>query len=372
VKHIIYTVFDWMEGEFSVLPDEKSGQTEGVARFEVASLIVEGVRFRFTQEKLSRHFHPFDRSVSLAVPLQEIAREARLGKDEADFLALLATKRPIEELLRLQSFSPADSLKLLYAFQTLGWICLEKGSIPPPEMDRPEKGRSQAVAELFRSHLSSSQPPTPPSEGERGEEGGKRNWRVHSLLGAAAISLFFWIITFVDPRALRVGTSDEISRPEVPPPSPTAVPSPQATEGGASVPSPSPPIKRRVWDEATGWMARAELLRKEGNLGEALAAARKAARLRPADLTIRLRIGDILFESGRNREARDLYEGVIRSDPTLADPYLSLATAWLIERENEKAEQALRKYLALVKRTPETQGRVMEAQKVLQSLKVRR
>lgn len=379
VKHIVYTVFDWLEGEFFILLDEKSSQTEAVARFEVPTLLLEGIRFRFTEETLEKYFQPLTQMISLAIPLKDVGKHIHLGKNENDLLRIISEKRSVDELLNLNSFSRAESLKLLYAFKVLGLLIFEapvpeKASLKAFSPKRVE--RTEAVNELFEKKVAPS-PSRPAAKSFKGEPGSmmKVSWWVRTGLAMVAASIPFWIITFVD---FSTGEKEL-------PPLPTAVPIPTVQPTAVPtefLPSPTPinvAVQQKKVPRVDSLEARFRRLmnlaasqKGSGDLRGALATYRRASKLRPRNLKARLEIGNLLFDLGQLKEAKRSFWSVVRIDPTNAEPYLALGTLYVMEGDKGRAVGTLRKYLALVKRTPKTHYRIAEAQKVLQRLESNR
>ncbi|MFH1262868.1 MAG: DUF4388 domain-containing protein [Pseudomonadota bacterium] len=366
VKHIIYTVFDWIEGEFYILFDDKTGQAEPVAKFDVTSLVLEGIRFRFSEEKLNRIFAPFDQRVSMAISLKEAQRQIQLGKNELDFLKVVGEGRPIGDFLHLKSFSRGESLKLLYAFKVLGLLSFERIARTEPVVDASAKGtdRAQAMNELFRSKIGPLVPETTAPEGipipEEAPPVPRRVRYFYSVLGATALSVFVLIVTFVDPRTWRNGNTYETVPLLKPTAVPTAAPTPTEIPTVVVQPTQIPEVLRLV--------AVASAERNSGELERALATYRKAQRLKPGSIEIAMAIGDVLLDLDRSEEAKAAFEEVVRLEPLNARAYLALGTIHLMQDDKKKAAEALQKYLTLVKRTSQNLSQVTEAQKVLHSI----
>ncbi len=405
VKHIIYTVFDWPAGEYYILFDEKSGQGGSIARFDIASLVLEGVRYKFTEQRLTSEFEPFDQKVSLGIPLAEVQRQIHLDKNEFDFLRLIGLGRPIVDMLNLNSYSRLESLKFLYAFKILGVIAFEQGITPVQKFIPKNVERAKAVEELFGNKVANSKierelPIFPEPMKDIDTSIVRRSRYVNFLLGALALSVFVAITTFVDPRASRESQSmaerklitldpspHTLSQKPVVTPTPSSeielkaqqkMSEPQSQQNILSPPLPADQkmvvasvmkdIELGKGDRLQKLIERAQKQEEGGELEAALRSYRQASKVDPRNIDTQLAIGDLLFELDQSEEAKMVFEKVIKVDPTNARPYLSLGTIFLLDAQKERAARALRKYLALVRKTPETQGRIIETQKILQTL----
>ncbi len=445
VKHIIYAVFDWIDGEYYILLHEKGSQQDSVARFDVPSLILEGVRYKFDEQRLEKELSPLERRVSLAVSLPEAQKLVHLGSHEIDFLRNIGTGRPLNELLNLNSFGRVESLRLLFAFRILGFVVLEEAAVPVTEQVAKHTERAKVVKELFspKGQASTSAPTIPastkpkPKKVKRRRKGFAAGWWAGAFATAAAM-IFFTIVTFVNPRSSREGNSLDVHElqpldldpPEVaetipspprevapPPPEPTeepispvvlaeremqeATPVPTAPPAVKTPPPPTPtprpvvkkakpkpkpqirkrkkPVRvarvtpkksadEKLQDQFTKLYRMAEQQQKTGQLQAAFETYRKAFRINPTHVDTVFGMADVLFELGKTKNARRFYQRASILDPYNPRPYLSLGTVYMIDGDRKRAIRSYKKYLQLVKKTPENQHRVSEVQKVLQSL----
>ncbi|HLG21141.1 MAG TPA: DUF4388 domain-containing protein [Bdellovibrionota bacterium] len=405
VKHIVYTVFDWKEGEFYILSDERSCQDEPVARFETARLILEGVRFKFSESRLNEEFRPFDQKVSLAVSLDECQRRVHLGKNEIDFLSLIGTGRLIGELLNLNSYSRLESLKLLYSFRILGFLSLERGAGMPLSSSLSPQARSKAMDDLFaaKEHKAA------PAHMEVHETSSLKRphvWRAaYMAAGAVALSATWLIVTFVDTRFSREGQTHPGDRyvdveqdpvihslemkklapePSVAPvqATPEATPSlaavttvPEPTIQATSTPSETPtPEVASVEDTLRRFsevVLSAEKHRRAGQLQVSLEQYRKAEQIDAKHLGVTLAIADILFDMNRIDEAERQFSRAKKLDSSNPRPYLALGTIYLLQDQSARAVREYEAYLRVVPQTPQNQSRITEVQRILQNLSVR-
>ena len=67
----------------------------------------------------------------------------------------------------------------------------------------------------------------------------------------------------------------------------------------------------------------------------------------PRDPAVLTGIGKALLVAGRGREAAEIFEQAIQSDPDTPFPYLNAALAWRSARDDQKAVQSLEKAIAL-------------------------
>ena len=424
VKHIIYTVFDWKDGEYYILFEERSGQDEPIARFDTARLILEGVRFKFGEGSLAQEFEPFDQKVSLALSLEECQRRAALGKNELDFLRLIGKGRSMDDLLHLNSFSRLESLKLLFSFRTLGFLAFEKeAAIAPQKADLTTDERSKTMDALFAQKDRATSPvvtietePLPTAV----VRGRSRAWKVaYMSAGAGALAITLIVSTLVETRFSRKGDTKDLGStlveldPEVrrlkteslegeiqqptfkietkkSPITEIADPvidrSETATEPDAMETSvkekvkperAAPTLKKipgekivRV-DPNAQYLAALKTARKyrdEGDLDQALQYFRKAVRLNPRHSGVALELGDLLFDLNRVTEAEKAYGDAKRLDPSNPRAYLALGTMYLVKKEKTKAAVEYEKYLAVAPNTTKNQARIVEVQRILQSL----
>lgn len=402
VKHIIYTVFDWPDGEYYILLGEKPYEPESNARFRVSSLILEGVRFKFHEDQLNRIFSPFDQKISLSTSLAQARKQFQLGQNEVDFLRLVGSGRNMGELLNLNSYTRLDSLKLLYAFHILGILSFEQTVTSKSAFESAPDNRQNVMDELFetgqKSNISRTSkerigeitkdiplPQLPFSVGSR---------TFHIILGALALTFCFWVTTLIDPRFSRDIQSMEGKVTEVKRPLPTpkevvkvVVLAPKNTEiQPAKLPAkkvpktkPTPKVskaskvavhqrKKLRESRVNKLLKKAHGYKKQEKTMLALSTYRQALKIRPNDLSIKMEVGNLLFDLERTEEARNLFEGLVSQNQRLADPYLMLGTIYLMDGEQDEAKSALRKYLRYVKKTSANRSRILEAGKILQSL----
>ena len=81
-----------------------------------------------------------------------------------------------------------------------------------------------------------------------------------------------------------------------------------------------------------------EYLRKDKQFADAIAVQREALTLRPDDKIIRFNLATALGDNLESEEARVIYEGLIKSDPGFAKPYVNLAN---IHRDENRPDEAL-------------------------------
>ncbi len=398
VKHIIFSAFDWRGGEFCILPDEVSCQNEAIARFDVAPLILEGVRFKFTEDQLNQEFQPFDAKVSLAMSLADCQKRMHLGKSETDFLRLIGAGVPIVEALSFRSFSRLESLKLLYSFRVLGLLVFEAGAGRSPQIAARTVDRSQVLSELFKPKVHESRNELASTEAallasvrmldtERARPRRKVSYLfgvVSGAAGLAALSTILWLANFMEPRYSDEGQTKEIrSIPATvaetiapkPTPAPTKTPEPEAASAFVSpVPLVTPKVKPEKSlsdDEYSMALARAEKRRLAGRLDLAVVELEKAHRLRPQSETTTLALADALFDLNRLAEAENLYRQVLAANPASPAGHLALGTVYLMRDESEKAMGHYKRYLSLVPRTAANAPRITEVQKILKNLESR-
>lgn len=111
------------------------------------------------------------------------------------------------------------------------------------------------------------------------------------------------------------------------------------------IPIPSDP--RQMFDEK---LAEAEAQLASGDLDGAIESLREANRLDPANTKAHWRLGDVLRDNNRRREAIDEYRAVTRNDPNDRAAWRMLGSALLAEGEGFYAEaaNAYRKLLDLI------------------------
>ena len=364
VKHIIFNVFDWTEGEFYILFHETSGQDEPVARFEVAQLILEGVGYKYTETTLGKEFQPFDAKVTLSMSLPEIQRRMHLGRHELDFLILVGAGRPIEELLHLISFSRLDSLRLLFSFRILGVLSFEKGAAPPARKPASTVERTRVMDELFASK-STVAPAAEPALPHHVEPKRSPAWRVGYVAGAAsiaiALSAISIFVTLFEPRLSRDVESHEKGVTREPVASPAVEP-----KALPVVPTTVPQVAA-----AEQWIILARLERNRGNLEAALRNFRKAQEGRPEDVGILIATGDVLFELDRLADAATAYQHASNLEPKNPAPHLALGTLFQLQGNDSKARESYHRYLAVVPGTSASRPRILEVRRILQTLEAR-
>ncbi|MDQ3685565.1 MAG: tetratricopeptide repeat protein [Acidobacteriota bacterium] len=119
---------------------------------------------------------------------------------------------------------------------------------------------------------------------------------------------------------------------------------PVAVAGGGEA-SPIPVADpKQLFDEK---MAEAESLLAAGELEKAVASLREANRLDTANTRAHWRLGDLLLETGRRREAIEEYRAVTRNDPSDRAAWRVLASAQLAESAYDEAAESYRRLLGL-------------------------
>jgi len=113
--------------------------------------------------------------------------------------------------------------------------------------------------------------------------------------------------------------------------------------GGEALPIPVADPKQ-LFDEK---MAEAESLLAAGELEKAVASLREANRLDAANTRAHWRLGDLLLETGRRREAIEEYRAVTRNDPSDRAAWRVLASAQLAESAYDEAAESYRRLLGL-------------------------
>ncbi|HYO62845.1 MAG TPA: tetratricopeptide repeat protein, partial [Pyrinomonadaceae bacterium] len=143
---------------------------------------------------------------------------------------------------------------------------------------------------------------------------------------AAAASLFLLLVTVA---AIWLGVG-YFRRRETPPASAEAV-----------APAPDP---RQLSEEKA---AEAESLLAGGDLDGAIARLREATTVDPANTKALRRLGDLLLDNGRRREAIEAFRALAERDPRDAEAWRSLARAQLDETLFADAAESFRRLVAL-------------------------
>lgn len=119
---------------------------------------------------------------------------------------------------------------------------------------------------------------------------------------------------------------------------------PVAVAGGSEA-SPIPVVgPKQLFDER---MVEAESLLAAGELEKAVASLREANRLDAANTRAHWRLGDLLLETGRRREAIEEYRAITRNDPSDRAAWRVLASAQLAESAYDEAAESYRRLLGL-------------------------
>ena len=118
-------------------------------------------------------------------------------------------------------------------------------------------------------------------------------------------------------------------------------PAPAAAD--SNVVAPSTDARQRAEEK----MTEAEALLAAGDLEGAVARLREATTLDPASTRARRRLGDLLLNQGRRREAIEEYRAIVRRDPRDAESWRALAHAQLDESLFADAAESFRQLVVL-------------------------
>ncbi len=399
IKHIVLNVFDWTEGEFYVLVEEPLDPENAIARAGVGPLLLEGVRYRFSEDQLAKYFEPFDSRVSLALPLEQLKKRVHLGKNEQDFLELVGEGRPIGELLNLNSYSRRESLGLLYSFRLLGFLAFETGKCPPPEIFPKKNEKKEVLEELFeKKDVSTPKNELPPSTNLVEPPPSRMPYVMGAASMVVAIAVFLTLFTFFDTRSSRNAQSDQrhmLPQKSVALDSDLVVISPIPLEPeeipiAKKQPTPVPTEKAlpkialpkenvipkatetpRVAAKSKGFedhLRSARKKKEKGLLQDALKSYENAYALNWKHVEVLLEMADLYFELDETARAIRYYEKVKKLDPANPKPYLALGTIFLLQDEKEKAKRSYQAYLAVVDVNEKTRPRINEVRRILRTM----
>ncbi|HEX8475418.1 MAG TPA: tetratricopeptide repeat protein [Pyrinomonadaceae bacterium] len=117
-----------------------------------------------------------------------------------------------------------------------------------------------------------------------------------------------------------------------------------AVAGNGATETPAVADPKQLSDEK---MTEAEALLAGGDLDAAIARLREATTLNPSNNAAHRRLGALLFDNGRRREAIEEYRAIIRSDARDAEAWRALARAQLDESLYVEASESYRQLIAL-------------------------
>jgi hypothetical protein len=144
IKHILFSIFGWEEGDFFILFEETAQVKDLPAKFVVPSLIMEGIRKKFTTSDLLRLLSPLSREVLLDRKWKYVSSDFQFTEQEAGFLSSIKEKTTIEQLLKTERLTEYEALRLIQLLVAIGVLKIRtEGEVIVAEV----MGSSKAVVE---------------------------------------------------------------------------------------------------------------------------------------------------------------------------------------------------------------------------------
>jgi len=120
VREIIYSLFDWTEGEYRFYPGDIPSGEVITLHMSTANLILRGVKRINDWTRVSRGMPPMGAVLKVTADPLKLYQDVDLTGDEKRVISLFDGKRTIKEVLALAKAGDFEALKAVHVFYSIG------------------------------------------------------------------------------------------------------------------------------------------------------------------------------------------------------------------------------------------------------------
>lgn len=133
IKKIVYSVFEWTEGEFYFSEGELPSQENITADVSIPELIIAGIRNIKNYEAIEKILPATDLIFIQTTKIPQIELEPH----EKHVLSLVDGKKTVEEICNISEIGVKETLKVLYMLLTIDLIFIKGRKSQPPLISLP-------------------------------------------------------------------------------------------------------------------------------------------------------------------------------------------------------------------------------------------
>lgn len=141
VEEIVYSLFDWVRGEYEFVIKDLSAEGPVTLNLNTEDVILEGIRRINDFTRIYAGLGSMDRVLQQSGNADNIIYKLELDSDESQILSLVNGTLKLEQVLALSFLSNFETLRILYALVAVG--VLERGG------EASEGGRKQLVEQEY-------------------------------------------------------------------------------------------------------------------------------------------------------------------------------------------------------------------------------
>jgi hypothetical protein len=141
VEEIVYSLFDWVRGEYEFVIKDLSAEGPITLNLNTEDVILEGIRRINDFTRIYTGLGSMDRVLRLSDNADNLMYRLELDADESQILSLVNGTLSLEQILALSFLPNFETLRILYALAAVG--VLERGG------ETGEGGRKQLVEQEY-------------------------------------------------------------------------------------------------------------------------------------------------------------------------------------------------------------------------------
>lgn len=148
VREIIFSLFQWEDGEYSFTEGELPTQEVITLRMSIANLIFEGAKRIENWTRIKMETPSLDSILQLSHDPVNLFQDIELAEEDRNVLSLINGKRTIKEIFDSSGMDNFKTLKAIYVLTTIGMATLKV----------KEKGVEESTAEEILEEVFSEKP----------------------------------------------------------------------------------------------------------------------------------------------------------------------------------------------------------------------
>lgn len=394
IKHILFSVFDWLMGDFFLLFDQTSSVSEHPANFQVPQLISEGIRRKFNQSQIYALLNPLSRKVTLGRNWKNIIADFPTTRTEFRLIDQVKEGSTLEDVLKDSPLSEIETLRVLFLLYSINLLrfkdegkleaeTVKKGDVLESQAGFNEKSKKAQTYEItdpskeMETYESEYQTNVVEVKGVKIKKGASF-WKgfitACVIFGIALAGLYLYLNDYYGLLGDKSAQTEEGPKPkttqtevkkiqtEVKEVERTTRPvKTQVVEKNAKVspaprkivkPTPKPttkPTKRAARRNSLfkRYLSNGRVYYKAGDLDKALKNFQSAYKLNGKNDSLLVEMGLVYFELNRGIEAIEKYKEALRINPANALAHLYLGNIYQFHGKNSLAIKEYKTYLTL-------------------------